>query len=719
MLKSLILIGIQTAAIIGYAQQTSVPRKNVLMIMIDDLRPELGCYGNLIIESPNIDKLASQGTQFDRAYCQHAICAASRTSLLTSTRPEKTGMQSLDDLVNVKLPNAPTIPKIFKANGYETIGYGKIYHSVQDDESSYVRRIKKIGEDVFKDLLLPQNLSFRSGRSADGQIGPSTEAAEVGDYEYKDGKMTKLVLEELQRLKEDPTPNNFFLTVGFMKPHLPFTAPKKYWELYNRNDIIVPPKMAPEGLYANTLTNWQELRDYSDIPNTPDKNPLSDAKTKELIHGYYASVSYIDFLIGEIINKLDVTGLRQNTIVVLVSDHGLKLGDYGDWCKHTTMEVDNRVPLIISAPGLSVNKKSLSPVELLDIFPTLTDLCNIPTPNGLEGVSLKPILKFPSAEVRSVAVNSYNRSDDVLGMSVRSAKFRYTEWRNTGTKILIAKELFDYENNFILGDNISGKAAYTDLMKDFSKLLTNVSAKTKTEKIVSGFENDTLYKIKGIGDEQKVIGVGPAVANTNRNLSTIGNYKDDLDQLWQIKWVGDGWHEIISATTGKLLSLPNANSLDGAPLIVQNRQNLDTEKWKFQEVNDKSVIIRNKANQTKVINISRQQTPAATSPLVLTLGINETPTSNSPKFFIYKVPRETRGFVTSVDNDMNEENLVIYPNPSQDGVFSLSQSADWKVTSVLGVQLKAGKSNQINISEYPKGIYLIETNEKVQRVVIE
>ena len=717
MLKSLILIGIQTCAVIGYAQQTNVPRKNVLMIMIDDLRPELGCYDHPLVISPKIDKLASESTQFDRAYCQHALCAPSRTSMLTSTRPEKTGMQSLEDLVNEKLPNAPTIPKHFKANGYETIGYGKIYHNGQDDRSSYTKRVTNLGS--FKDYLLPQNIPFKTNLTADGQLGPSTEAPDVGDYEHLDGKMTKLVLEELQRLKDDPTPNNFFLTVGFARPHLPFTAPKKYWDIYDRSKITVPPTKEPIGLYDKTLPNSEELRAYSDIPNTPDKNPLSIAKTKELIHGYYASVSYIDFLIGEIINKLDATGLRQNTIVVLVSDHGFKLGDYGDWCKHSPMEVDNKVPLIISAPGLSVNKRSLSPVELLDIFPTLTDLCNIPTPNGLEGVSLKPILKFPSAEVRSVAVNSYNRYGNELGMSVRSAKFRYTEWRNTGTKKLLAKELFDYENNFILGDNISGEAAYTDLMKDFSKLLTNVSAKTKTEKLVSGFENDTLYKIKGIGDEQKVIGVGPAVANTNRNLSTIGSYTDDLDQLWQIKWVGDGWHEIISATTGKLLSLPNANSLDGVPLIVQRRQGVDTEKWKFQEVNDQSVIIRNKANQTKVINISRQQTPAATSPLVLTLGINETPTPNSPKFFIYKVPRETRGFVTSVDNDMNEENLVIYPNPSQDGVFSLSQSADWKVTSVLGVQLKAGKSNQINISEYPKGIYLIETNEKVQRVVIE
>ena len=713
MLKSLFLISLQALSVSAYAQQ-----KNVLMIMIDDLRPELGSYGNLIIKSPNIDKLASEGTQFDRAYCQHAICAASRTSLLTSTRPEITKMQSLDDLVNEKLPNVPTIPKHFKANGYETIGYGKIYHSGQDDRSSYTKRVTSSG--IFKDLLLPQNLSFRSGPSADGELGPSTEAAVVGDFEYVDGKMTLQVLNELQRLKDNPTLNNFFLQVGFMKPHLPFTAPKKYWELYNRNNIIVPPKIAPEGLYAKTLTNWQELRDYSDIPNTPDKNPLSDAKTKELIHGYYASVSYIDFLIGEIINKLDATGLRQNTIVVLVSDHGFKLGDYGDWCKHSTMEVDNRVPLIISAPGLSVNKKSLSPVELLDIFPTLTDLCNIPTPNGLEGVSLKPILKFPSAEVRSVAVNSYNRSGNELGMSVRSARFRYTEWRNTVTKQLNARELFDYENNFILGDNISGDADYTDLMKNFSTLLTNVSAYTKTEKLVSNFNFSKLYKIKGIGDEQMVIGVGPLVANTNRNLSTIGRYKDDLDQLWRIKEV-DGWYEIISATTGKVLSLPSANSLDGASLIVQNRQNLDTEKWKFQEVNDQSVIIRNKANQTKVINISRQQTPAATSPLVLTLGINETPTPgpNSPKFFIYEAPRTTQTIIASIDDSEYNDMLLIYPNPSIDGIFNLSQSGNWKVTSLTGKELKSGNGNQIDLSENPKGVYLIKMNNKVERIVVE
>ena len=699
MLKSLFLISLQAVAVTVYAQQ-----KNVLMIMLDDLRPELGCYDHAIVKSPNIDKLAAQGTQFDRAYCQHALCAPSRASILTSTRPEKTGIQDLEDRVSVILPNAPTIPKVFKANGYETVGYGKIYHTGGDDASSFTKRVANLGS--FKDYLLPENIAFRDANNV--KLGPATEAPVAGDYEHLDGRMTLQVLEELKRIQN----KKFFLTVGFMRPHLPFTAPKKYWDMYDRNQIKVPARLKPSNLYAKTFHDWSELRAYTGIAET---GFLSDESTRQLIHGYYASVSYVDFLIGQIMNQLDVLGLRENTIVLLVSDHGWKLGDYGDWCKHSPMEIDNRVPLIISAPGLPVNKRSVSPVELIDIFPTLTDLCNIPTPTGLEGASLKPILNFPSAEVRSVAVNSYPRWGNELSMSVRSAKYRYTEWRNLTNNTLVSRELFDYESGFILGNNIAANPIHKEMMKDFGSLLTNVSAKTKTQKVVNGFDYNKLYKIKGLGDEQMVIGADPLAVN--RNPATLARYNDDLDQLWRIKEV-NGWYEIISATTGKVLSIPSANSVDGASLVVQDRQNTNNEKWRFQEVNDQSLIIRNKANETKVANISNQL-PIATSPSVSTLGINETIRPNSTKFFIYEVPRTTQTIIASIDDSEYNDMLLIYPNPSIDGIFNLSQSGNWKVTSLTGKELKSGHGNQINLSEQPKGVYLIKLNEKIERVVVE
>lgn len=448
-------------------------KMNVLFIAVDDLRPELGCYGVEQVHSPNIDRLASEGVLFDRAYTQQAVCGPSRVSLLSGTRP--TGVWELPQ--KYESSKLATMPHHFKMNGYKTLSVGKIYHKIADDPQGWSEKPWDSSKQYtsWHSYVDPNSLEIQKkhkeaqkkkpkGRTT--SAGPSYEMPNVSDNAYRDGKNADYAIEKLREIKDEP----FFMMLGFAKPHLPFNAPKKYWDLYQEKDFTLPdsklPKNAPA--YAlDKLIKWDEMRAYPDIPN---EGHLSDEYVRKLKHGYYACVSYIDALVGKVLKELDTLKLRDNTIVVLWSDHGWKLGEYGAWCKHTNYELDTRIPLIISIPG----KKSdvnYSLVETVDLAPTLAEYCGIEVKEHWEGNSLKRILDNPQATWKDAVFSQYMGNSDgkkAMGYSIRTKEWRYTEWVSKNK--VVGRELYDHRQGQPEKINIAG-------LPEFGKIIESLSLK--------------------------------------------------------------------------------------------------------------------------------------------------------------------------------------------------------------------------------------------------
>jgi len=436
--KSFISILLLSLSMAGKAQNG----QNVLFISVDDLRPELNCYGSTHMHTPNIDQLATQGMLFSNAYSQQAICTPSRISMLTGLRPSTTNIYKLDNKLKDKAPNVVSMPKAFKNHGYKTISLGKIYHHQNDDPDAWTEKAWRPRNGVdgtwYNQGYLNESPFYVT---SDGKsFGPPTESMDVADNAYQDGVTAERAIEKLEQYKDQ----QFFLAVGFKKPHLPFLAPKKYWDLYDRNNIDLPLADEPEGLGKYSTTNWGELRSYLGMPETAD---LNDEQTKELIHGYRACVSYIDAQIGKIIDKLNELGLRENTIIVLWSDHGFKLGEYGDWCKHTNFEVDVRVPFILDVPGVPNGITCSKMVESVDIFPTLAELLSVQAPSNLDGKSMKPLLENPGGPWKSAAFSQYPRWASFMGNTVRTKNYRYTEYIDESNGEVNSSELYRHDNN--------------------------------------------------------------------------------------------------------------------------------------------------------------------------------------------------------------------------------------------------------------------------------
>ncbi len=423
---------------------------NVLFIAVDDLRPQLGCYGQKQIHSPNIDRLAGEGLLFERTYCQQAVCAPSRASLLSGTRPDTTKIYDLNTPLRKAMPGVLTLPEHFKNNGYETLSIGKIYHHPKDDSQGWSTEPYRAGtfpEGAWKgrgyvtDEAIAQMEQYNKTNPGTNGLGLAFEAGDVPDNAYPDGANTDHAIKELNRLKDKP----FFLAMGFYKPHLPFTAPKKYWDMYNREDMKLAnnpfiPKNAPT--YATT--DWGELRNYYGIPK---KGPCSDDLARQLIHGYYACVSYTDAMIGRLLDELDRLELRDNTVIILWGDHGWKLGEHAGWCKHTNFEMDTHVPMILSVPGMkTAGHRTWALTEYVDIYPTLCEACGLATPGHLEGVSMMPLLDNPGREWKKAAFSQYPRGQ-VMGYTMRTKRFRYTEWQDKKTREVMARELYDHDKD--------------------------------------------------------------------------------------------------------------------------------------------------------------------------------------------------------------------------------------------------------------------------------
>ena len=437
-------------------------RPNVLFLMVDDMRPQLNCYGHAQMVTPNIDRLAAQGTLFERDYCQQAVCAPSRISILAGVRPDTVGIYGLETTLVSKRPDLLSLPHLFKNNGYQTASFGKVYHHRHDDPDAWTRPyVWPTSKSVGRGYLSPENkkLVEETGEPR----GPATECAAVPDADYDNGAITLAGIEALREMKDEP----FFLSVGWLKPHLPFAAPQEYWDLYRRDAIKLPPNYAPPvGVPPVAMHNWSELRNYSDIPL---RGPITDSKALELIHGYYAATSYTDAQIGLVLDELDRLGLSQNTIVVLCVDHGFSLGENGLWCKHSNFEKAVHTPLIVRAPGQQkAGGRTRALTESLDIYPTLCDLAGLEKPPHLEGQSFAPILKDPMQTVKTAAFSQYPRGGNenyVMGYSMRTDRYRFTRWGAQGT------ELYDHQNDAGETINIAGRAENAALVAMLEKQL--------------------------------------------------------------------------------------------------------------------------------------------------------------------------------------------------------------------------------------------------------
>lgn len=453
-------------------------RPNILFIAVDDLRPQIlnakiPIYNTDLMVTPNLDRLAHAGAVFDRAYCQIPVCGASRLSILTGTRPYKAKGKnygrfwSYHDHLDLKSPSgqpagmnhprdkqgrpAPTLPGIFKQNGYNTQSIGKIYHHPQDDAESWTHGCQRI-----KDFRVYH-------------IEKEVTAYEIGegmdDTAYPDGKNKNKGIKALRNLSQSDKP--FFLALGFAKPHLPFNCPKKYWDLYDTNDIALPDSvLASTKAPRESFHNWGELRGYKQLVFKESRRmTLDDDYARQLIHGYYACVSYVDAMIGEVIQELKRLNIRDNTIIVLWGDHGWNLGEHTLWCKHCLYDTSLRVPLYLDAPGYKDQMRSQALVEYVDVYPTLCELAQIPLPDHLQGTSMVPLLNQPDHPWKGAAYSNW-----LKGKSVQTDRYRYSEFYSVQDQC-VSRMLYDHRTDPKETINLSEQGDKKNLVATLSQLL--------------------------------------------------------------------------------------------------------------------------------------------------------------------------------------------------------------------------------------------------------
>jgi len=494
----LLIIALTVAGLAGAAQP------NILFLSMDDLKPELGCYGSETIKTPNIDRLAKSGMLFEHHYVQQAVCGPSRASMFSGLRPDTTKVWDLKHTCREECPKAFTMQEYFKKNGYETAGSGKIMHGFKNEDPlswsiPYVHsehlpydggRIPALytqyqGKEIHAAAQALEKSGLKGYKEkqqfmAKLNAKPSTECLDLPDRAYSDGAMTEWGIGMLDQFAKSDKP--FFLTLGYRKPHLPFVAPKKYWDLYNRDTIkLAAFRKMPLGSPDYAFHPGYELGGYSDIEI---KELGTDSeKQRELIHGYYACVSYVDAQIGKVMAKLKETGLDKNTIIVLWGDHGWHLGDHNIWCKHSTFEQATHSPLIISmghgAGSMERGEKSSSPVESVDIFPTLCELAELSTPEQLEGTSLVPILKNPAVKVKDFAMSQYpdHAKKGLMGYALRTERYRLVVWiqdkvSRTGKfdpSQIAATELYDYQTDTLERVNLAHNPEYKSVVAELEE----------------------------------------------------------------------------------------------------------------------------------------------------------------------------------------------------------------------------------------------------------
>ena len=487
-MKSFLRLMLCLAAVgLARAADSSPARPNVLFIAVDDLRPEFGAYGASYVKSPNLDRIAKAGITFYRAYCQQAVCSPTRSSLMTGTRPDTTKVWDLETHFRAALPNVVTLGQHFKNHGYFVQGMGKIYHGSLDDAPTWSVPWQSSRGQAYG---LPENLALNNRQSAAPAVaggsgkksgkkkqeptprnsrGPAFEGADVPDDTFTDGQNAKLAVATLGVMAKQQRP--FFLALGFSKPHLPFVAPKKYWDLYDPAKIqLAPNKFRPKDAPDYAIQPGGELRNYHGIP----EGSIPDDLARQLKHGYYAAISYMDAQLGLVLDELDRLDLAKNTIVVLWGDHGWKLGEHDAWCKHSNAENDTNGALLLSVPGMKhAGAKATGLVEFVDIYPTLAELAGLPLPAHLEGLSFKPVLDHPTRPWKPAAFSQYPRPGNsatggipLMGYSMRTERYRFTVWLHRDDPGKVADiELYDHQTDPQENLNVAKSPAHRELLE--------------------------------------------------------------------------------------------------------------------------------------------------------------------------------------------------------------------------------------------------------------
>ena len=584
-LKYFLFSNLLLLSLLIYSQENNKP--NILFISIDDLKPTIGSFGDDFAVTPNIDKLSETSTVFLNNHTQLAICAASRVSFLTGLRPDKTKVWDLKTKMRDVNPDVLTLPEHFKNNGYQTIGVGKIYDPRAVD-GGRDRRSWSVPFVTQNQLTFPDGYSFPSGGFYQGKenravraklrqeaidkgvnnlnkyeserFKPPYENADVPDGAYMDGAIANRAVELLDQM-DNTKP--FFLAVGFLRPHLPFNAPTKYWNLYKEEEIQLaefqtksknPVDIAYKGGWE---INTYKAPGIEYIENDEGLLILPDDIQRKLIHGYYAATSYIDAQIGLVLKKLKEKGLDKNTIIVLWGDHGFHLGDHSQWTKHTNFEQSTRSPLLIKDPRINKTINVDSPTEFIDVFPTLCELAELEIPEELDGISLKPQILGEQTTSKIFAVSQYPRHGNIMGYSFRTKRHRYTVWVNNKKSFepiyiedIYAEELYDYTNDPLETENIIDNSEQLRIKTAFQTLAARF------------FNSQIVNEPEPIVNELKTNIPKPSPNNkwANQRSKTISQYissemmmnKNQLKFLQQVLY--DKYARNNEMTAGKNLS---------------------------------------------------------------------------------------------------------------------------------------------------------------------
>ncbi|MGS2737952.1 sulfatase [Sinomicrobium sp. M5D2P17] len=446
--------------------QSESPKPNVLLILVDDLKPALGAYGDTIAISPNIDRLAGEGMRFNNAYSNQAVCGPSRYNIMLGSRSTSTGLYNFGKEFRDVVPDAVTMPQHFMNAGYHTESMGKVYHighGNTNDEASwsiphfkekvieYIQPESTNGELTREEAFFENTRMYIEDTPPNKELprGAAWESPDVLDDAYADARVANHAIDRLRKLSRKPG-QPFFMAVGFARPHLPFSVPKKYWDLYKPQDLSLPDyEKAPEGSPDFTKKRDHEMSQFFPVP--VGKDVYDEDLKRKLIHGYYASVSYMDAQLGKIMDELKRLKLDKNTIVVLWGDHGWHLGDHAIWTKHTNFEQANHIPLIFKVPGVtSTGSVTDQFAESVDVYPTLASLAGLDKPIGpqpIDGIDLTPVLKDGSKEIKDHAYHAFPMGG-YLGEAIRNDRYRMIRWtpmRHNNKEVLY--ELYDYEND--------------------------------------------------------------------------------------------------------------------------------------------------------------------------------------------------------------------------------------------------------------------------------
>lgn len=459
---------------------------NVVWIMSDDMRPQLGCYGDPIVKTPHLDALAKRGMRFDNAYVQCAVCSPSRNSMLSGLRPNSTGLRGFGTRVRDVVPDVVTLPQHFKQNGYDARAFGKIFHIYdesmlgnEDDPESWSQPQQLPTVPVWgPEQNALRNRLIKEARVAgkefihphDWPRAETWDDSDIPDDQMQDGNTTAMVEKYLASRKGQDQP--FFLAVGFLRPHLPFNAPKKYWDLYDPEKLPLPTfRQRPEGAPKWAVMQGMVKRYH----NMPAFDTIDEAFKQRYLQAYLACISYVDACVGRVMAALEESGHADNTIIVFLGDHGYQMGEYDSWGhKHSNFEISTRAPLLVRTPGMKLAGASTRQVtEFLDLYPTLCDLAGLDKPDRLEGRSFADLLDNADAGHRDAACSEMLRGGR-LGRSIRTEGFRYTEWRDKKQGI-VAQELYDHrrdlENGYLEKVNLAGQEGFAEVVERLSKRL--------------------------------------------------------------------------------------------------------------------------------------------------------------------------------------------------------------------------------------------------------